>query len=95
MNDEQLAEIEARAAAATAGPWETYAFDESQRPIIGLPYSGGKQELIAVVSVGSYRPRGFENLDFIIAARTDVPALVAEVRRLRAALALHHSQGEA
>ena len=52
ITEQQLAEIEARANAATEGPWT-----------------------IEVT-----------NADFFAAARADVPALVAEVRKLREAL---------
>ena len=68
--------IEARVNAATDGPWEAYpdGLVWTKVPRIGDPVSG------------SVLP---EDAEFIAAARTDVPALVAEVRRLRAVLANH------
>lgn len=63
MTEAELAEIEARANAATPGPWKI----------------GGLRRL----QMGLME----QDADFVTAARTDVPALVAEVRRLLAALA--------
>lgn len=74
MIDATLNEIEARAAAATGGPWWNLATRTAHlvasmdgKPIAKL-YDGDSGELISH-------------------ARTDVPLLVAEVRRLRAFLA--------
>jgi hypothetical protein len=85
MTERDLAAIEARANGATAGPWE---------------YDGGggglhKQRVLAtrapdgvVMDNEPYYPQMVAPADqeFCAAARTDVPALVAEVRRLRGAL---------
>lgn len=61
--------IEARAGAATEGPWEII----------------GGNEWLTGVEVGIGSPCGIQIADaeFIAAARTDVPALVAEAIRLR------------
>lgn len=113
MTEEQLAEIEARANAATAGPWQVWN---------GPEYTGGGRDLCIgageewVVNMDHrYGPdyadrcahdsagtcpsppdcpicRFNEDVTaeqaataaFIAAARTDVPELLAEVRRLRA-----------
>jgi hypothetical protein len=76
MTDERLAEIEARAKDATPGPWEP-----EHRSVIGND----------VVIVDDCATAGWDvypaNQDFIAHARADVPALVTEVRRLRAELA--------
>jgi hypothetical protein len=65
--------IEARAAAATPGPWTTSS-EWSVR-------TGARDdELVACVQ---YKDHG-RDAAFIAAARTDVPALVAECRALRA-----------
>lgn len=70
MNDETLDAIEACANAATPGPWEHGGNDGLVWPErVGDPVSASTEP---------------EDADFIAAARTDVPALVAEVRRLRA-----------
>jgi hypothetical protein len=120
--DSDLAAIEARAAAATAGPWmvsqdndylvptDVYAWDGTPPPKPYLHGGDDSEELadewnawadahkcvtVADTCVDfslSATPGGeaevaFEaNAAFIAAARTDVPLLVAEVKRLRAAL---------
>jgi hypothetical protein len=73
MTDLDLDAIEARAAAATDGPWEVHPDDAD---LVWLPGRGYFlcEMLTAAETNGS----------FIAHARTDVPALVAEVRRLRA-----------
>ena len=85
----RLDEIEARAAAATPGPWKLI-----EEPYRGRTASREGGWLGQIVGVGSgsvvYRgPDSFEavesrhDADFIAAARTDVPALVAAVRTLQ------------
>jgi hypothetical protein len=68
MTEDELTAIEARANAATPGPWKDNRAagisGDGGEPVIGLPC----------------------NVDFVINARTDIPALVAEVRRLRGIL---------
>ena len=74
-----LAAIEARMPAVYDGPWYVQPADDG-RWLVGYPTDNPKAGLIATV------PDYGEHLaEFIAAARTDVPALVAEVRRLRAA----------
>ena len=90
MTDEELDAIEARAMDATGGPWlPKYA---------KVFYPNGEAEHwvkstadgLTVASL-RYRPQGREigedqsDLDalFIAHARTDIPALLAEVKRLR------------
>lgn len=75
--------IEARANAATPGPWKRlpslsidYAVESEVSKGCGVP------DLMIDLSGDSARA----DADFIAAARTDVPALVAEVRRLRVAI---------
>lgn len=85
MTEEELAAIEARATAATREPW-----------IVGDMYVPP-----ACLSAVSVYGMGMEVAEcqidadaaFIAAARVDVPALVAEVRRLRAALAVEGEGG--
>lgn len=70
MTDQELAAIEARVNAATAGPWEAYCnYDECWT--LDGPIANGPDMM----------PKG--DAIFIAHARTDVPALVAEVRRLK------------
>lgn len=78
---EELDAIEARANAATPGPWasETRTVDHG---------NGVDDWHFLVMSDGeSVHTIGIDDAAFIAAARADVPALVAEVRRLRALLA--------
>lgn len=75
MTPEELAEIETRAEAATEGPWKTFC-----------PYGNSSRTQRVVTG-----PRGLVVFDdgnstdtdarFIAHARTDIPALIAEVRR--------------
>ena len=74
MNDEQLQAIKARANAATPGPWECHNDD-----FVVVLHDG----VWHTISIPDTSP----NAAFIAAARADVPALVAEVERLRAQLA--------
>lgn len=74
MTEEQLKAIEARAAAATAGPWECEARrDGSVWISMGNP--------LVDEHLQADWEFGLKN-GFATHAREDVPALVAEVRRL-------------
>lgn len=76
MSEEELAEIEARANAASPGPWLT-------------PRQAGDPYRVEVMDhEGCEVWPWYEEADmvFAYAARTDVPRLIAEVRRLRALL---------
>lgn len=76
-----LAAIEARANAATRGPWgvEQSPNDLYSALVVGTALDPGAPELAACLTRA--------DAEFIAAARTDVPQLVAEVRRLESALA--------
>ena len=76
MNDEQLSELEALANAATPGPWGEVA--ES-----GEWWLSGPDIYDDAVMSTNDTEISQADVDFIAAARTDVPALVAEVRRLQ------------
>jgi hypothetical protein len=85
MSDDELAAIEARANAATPGPWREVA--ESGDWWIEHT-NDDTREWEYVCSAGLIDPQAGpwkrqEDIDFVVAARTDIPALVAEVRRLR------------
>jgi hypothetical protein len=88
IDDETLAKMEARAAAATPGPWRV-SDDRPDDVII----SSADGEWLANVSLGPNEDGMFvngqvletadmANGEFIAAARSDVPALTAEVKRL-------------
>lgn len=73
--------IEARANAATPGPWfndshEIYAGENTDIPAMS--------EWIGETCDPRRPDHGAANAEFVAAARTDVPALVAEIRRLTA-----------
>lgn len=71
MDETTLAAIEARAAAATPEPWTLKRAEESDRQV----WVSGAEVIL---------DWGDPDAAFIAAARSDVPALVAEVRRLTA-----------
>jgi hypothetical protein len=81
-----LDEIEARANAATPGPWgfsrdeERYLLDETT-DVVGEVAPGSTGAAITVFAVAT---GALEDADFIARARTDVPALIARVRELEA-----------
>jgi hypothetical protein len=87
MTDEELQAIRARAEAATPGPWTEgvgkVAGGETRELVIGAD----GRTIIAMAYGGFGHPTPDctrEDRAFIAAARTDVPALLAEVDRLKA-----------
>jgi hypothetical protein len=82
MSDEQLQEIEARANAARQGPWGQIVMTQQWYPELE---SYGMPNLALLCFPESYELTEADQ-EFIAAAREDVPALVAEVRRLKAEL---------
>ena len=74
MTDEQLAAIREREKAATPGPWLRRHYTDCL-PLIKMP----NDEIQDITRV--------EDADFIAEARTDVPSLLDEVERLKAAYA--------
>lgn len=85
MTEEQLQEIEAGAAAATPGPWRVGTSDKGS---VFCPFAlapegpNGERNLLRL----NPNFRVMEDVAFIAHARTDVPALVAEVRQQRVEL---------
>ncbi|EMN5132508.1 hypothetical protein RVV79_005679 [Burkholderia contaminans] len=79
MNEEMLNEIEARCKAATPGPWVSYVEGrdhESGSNFIMTGPEGARGEDIELSGAT------VEDQDFIAHARQDIPALLAEIRRL-------------
>ena len=79
-----LDEIEARANAATAGPWAVY---EKPDPwgYWTVQDTDGKDVFDDGSAGAEYgQTCSIEDRDFLVAARTDVPALIARVRELEA-----------
>jgi hypothetical protein len=88
MIEQELIEIEARAAAATPGPWKGDCRDGSVKYTV----RGSDGTLVLRVDhkngdFGFVGERERDDESFVLHARSDIPALVAEVRRLRAELA--------
>lgn len=76
MTPEQLDEIEKRASLATAEPWEGSGIMGSVTTPDGCMF----------FDWDAPQSKEEDTIRFVKHARTDVPALVAEVRRLRAAM---------
>lgn len=87
MTDAELRAIEARSLKATAGPWETWSDLVVGGPTIenrpGL-CRGGSGTICQMEENDFPEQVVKANQRFIAHARDDVPALVAEVKRLRA-----------
>lgn len=84
MTNEELAAIEQRAAAATKGPWYVSGGDVMSEHRDEIPYGSVVCETGFTGMVAATENTYSSDADFIAAARADVPALLAEVRRLRA-----------
>lgn len=79
--EQRLAEIEARCAAATVGPWRGERVDYH----VHINLSGPDDESIGVIHRWEAEPEAVlaesdGNADFVISSRADVPALVAALR---------------
>ncbi len=95
MTDDELAAIRARVEEATPGPWKWYHPAEFPTDIRlgwgGRPPKGGylfrltcsHDPELSGGAGGAHAPPSEADAAFIAAARTDVPALLAEVERLR------------
>lgn len=87
LDDSELDAIEARCQAASPGPWKSF--------VEGRDHWGGDDFIrvsdldaepdmyVSRAEAGSIRPASTADLDFIAAARQDMPALLAEIRRTR------------
>lgn len=90
ISDDELAAIEARAVAATAGPWESFVEGRDHMSGDDFIRTGGMSDeapdmyvSLAFPARPGLLPAAANDLDFIAAARQDIPRLVAEIRRLR------------
>jgi hypothetical protein len=86
LSDAELDQIEERAQRASPSPWEAFVFpnpnDQDFIRIGGL--DDAQPDMYIEQYVGAAKlvvPTG--DMDFIAHARQDVPALVAEIRRLK------------
>lgn len=85
--DERLDELQRLADAATPGPWETDggAVVETADPIVDTPYGPSAADVYEVLHYGEDGAKHHcPTAKFIAAARTAIPYLLAEVRRLQA-----------
>lgn len=79
LTEQQLADIRARADAATPGPWCTDAWEIYQ----GTEYQPGLSMWIGETCRGTTSPeQDRADATFVAHAREDVPALLAEIQRL-------------
>ena len=76
--ESRLAEIRARAEAATEGPW-TAEYSGEQGNCVLPPGYQSTREAVAVTRLLSAQP----DAEFIAASRTDLPALLAAVEAVR------------
>lgn len=92
---DRLDEIEARAEAATLGPWEAGVTEVSQHWSRPEPWATVVSNEVACMAYcyGGYG-RGIEretDAEFIAAARTDVPQLVAALRAVLDVIGPHYA----
>lgn len=90
LTDRELADMDARAHAATDGPWHSFVEGRNHDAGDDFIRTGGSDDGSPDMYVTLYynaepTPASAADLDFIASARQDVPRLVAEVRRLREA----------
>jgi hypothetical protein len=84
MLDARLAEIEALAGEATPGPWEAQLNYQrktgqlARAQLVRPPKPGSN-----VANVKAWTLDNVDDLQFVAAARTAVPELLAEIHRLR------------
>ena len=91
ITDEELDAVERRADAATAGPWKSYVEGRNNQSGDSFIGTGDPDQSDLYISYlwwpedqrRANEQRHENDLDFIAAARQDVPRLVAEVRRLK------------
>jgi hypothetical protein len=79
--------IEACCAAASPGPWMSYVEGRDHWSGDDFIYVSDDEPdmYVSRAEAGAIQPASASDLNFIAAARQDVPSLVAEIRRLRAA----------
>ena len=83
MTDEDLKIIEERAAKATAGPWTASHREPKRNPRSFVLTSEPRGRIQIACLWDSPNASCLDDAAFIAASRYDVPALVAEVRRLQ------------
>jgi hypothetical protein len=87
MTDEELDAIRARCQAASRAPWVSFAEGRDHESGDSFIMIGDGQDREADMYISrDAKPASIEDQDFIAHARQDVPALLAEVDRLRRGL---------
>lgn len=81
MTPEQLAEIEARVAAVTPGIWAKVTDEDGY-----LMVMSETENICGFGDMEEVEQQDLDNARFIAWAKTDIPALIAEVRRLQESL---------
>lgn len=87
LSDAELDQIEERVRRASPEPWEAFVFpNPNDQDFIRIGSLDDSQpDMYIEQYVGATKvPVPASDIDFIAHAREDVPALIAEVRRLRA-----------
>ena len=84
LSDERLREIRERCEAATPRPWQAFYKRKYNEYHVSVPAGDGTGMSIAMFPDGC--PTGEPDAEFIAHSRTDVPALLAEVERLKGEL---------
>ena len=91
MNEQRLQEIKERAEKATPGPWKVY--QDAISTSIGTEFIHPQLNGPMPVITDAYHVGGAINIyiddadaEFIAHARQDVPALIAEIERLRSVI---------
>lgn len=82
MDAKQLAEIKAREQAATPGPWSVDTNEPFSRQINGV-FADEQKRYVFYHDPDDDNTVSKNDAAFIAKARTDIPALVAEVERLK------------
>ncbi|GHH77258.1 hypothetical protein GCM10017772_37790 [Promicromonospora soli] len=87
MDDAELDAIEARCKAASPGPWKSFIEGRDHRSGDDFIQVGddadGPDMYVSRHTSSGLRPASAQDLDFIAAARQDIPDLLAELKRLR------------
>lgn len=82
LSELEIAEIDSRCSKATPGPWAPFIEGRDHTSGSSFIMTGPKEAPGEDIELTGATP---DDLDFIANARQDVPRLIAEVRRLRAA----------
>ena len=77
MTEQELLEIEKRCDEATGGPWRSFIEGRDHMSGSNFVQTAGNDIELHGATVADY--------DFVAAAKQDIPSLIQEIRRLKAA----------